>query len=187
MTIFLTADQHFGHSQIARMCGRPFDDRDASAMNEAMVAAWNARVRPADDVWHVGDFAMRLKAGPLREIFDRLNGTKRLVRGNHDHRDTLDLPWAEPPRDLVETTVEGQKLVLCHFPMRAWRGSMGSAIHAYGHVHGLFEPTRLSLDVGVDAWPGMEPTSLAQVVARVERSELEPEEQRLVRERRERA
>lgn len=183
MTTFLTADQHFGHAAIARMCARPFDDRDPTAMDEALIAAWNARIRPGDDVWHLGDFALRAKPARLRGIFDQLNGTKRLVRGNHDRADTLALPWAEPPRDLVETSIEGQKLFLCHYPCRAWKGSMGSAIHAYGHVHGLMAPTRLSCDVGVDAW-ALEPASLAQVVARVERSDVEPEEQRLVRERR---
>lgn len=183
MTHFLTADQHFGHAAIAKMCNRPFDDRDPTAMDEALVAAWNARIRPGDDVWHLGDLTLRAKPARLREIFDRLNGTKRLVRGNHDHQHTLDLPWAEPPRDLVETTIEGQRLVLCHYPMRAWRGSMSSTIHCYGHVHGLLPATRLSCDVGVDAW-ALEPASLAQVMARVERSEIEPEEQRLVRERR---
>lgn len=182
MTIFLTADQHFGHAGIVQLTRRPFPDRDAAAMDEALIEAWNARVRPGDDVWHLGDFALGPKPARLRAIFDRLNGTKRLVRGNHDGRETVALPWAEPPRDLVETSIEGQRYVLCHYPMRAWRGSMRDAIHACGHVHGLMEPTRLSLDVGVDAWD-LEPASLAQVVARVERAEVEPEEQRLVRER----
>jgi len=186
MTTFLTADQHFGHAGIIHLTKRPFSDRDAAAMDEALIEAWNARVRPGDNVWHLGDFAMGPKPARLRAIFDRLNGTKRLVRGNHDHSETLALPWAEPPRDLVETTIEGHKWCFCHYPMRAWRGSMSSTIHAYGHVHALMEPTRLSLDVGVDAW-GLEPASLAQVIARVERSEIEPEEQQLVRERRARA
>lgn len=187
MTIFLTADSHFNHASIARLCGRPFSDRDPTSMNEALIAAWNARVRPGDDVWHLGDFAIGPKPGRLEEIFERLNGTKRLVRGNHDHAPVLALPWAEPPRDLVEISMEGRRWCLSHYPMRAWRGSMGSTIHAYGHVHNLMPATRLSCDVGVDAWAGMEPASLAQVIARVERSEIEPEEQRLVRERRERA
>lgn len=183
MTVFLTADNHWGHSGVIRMCRRPFPDRDSHAMDEAMIAAWNARVRPADDVWHLGDFALGAKGERLRTIFARLNGTKRLVRGNHDHSETLELPWAEPPRDLVETAVQGQRLVLCHYPLRAWRGSMGSSVHCYGHVHGLMEPTRQSLDVGVDAW-GMQPASLAEILGRLERSEIEPEEQRLVREKR---
>lgn len=183
MTTFLTADQHFGHASIVRLCKRPFPDRDAAAMDEALIANWNARVRPGDDVWHLGDFALGPKPARLRSIFERLNGNLRLVRGNHDHRETVELPWAEPPRDLVETSIEGQRLVLCHYPLRAWRGSMGSTVHCYGHVHGLMPATRLSCDVGVDAW-NLEPASLAQVLARVERSEIEPEEQRLVRERR---
>lgn len=182
MTTFLTADHHFGHAGIIQFGKRPFPERDSRAMDEGLIERWNARVRPGDDVWHLGDFAFGAKGARLRGIFERLNGTKRLVRGNHDSAEVLGLPWAEPPREIVETAVEGQRLVLCHYPMRAWRGSMGSAVHCYGHVHGLMPPTRLSLDVGVDAWD-MQPASLAEVIRRVETSEIEPEEQRLVRER----
>ncbi len=180
MTVFATADHHLGHAGIIRMCKRPFDDRDSTAMNEALIRAWNARVRPGDDVWHLGDFAYGLRGAKLREAFDRLNGTKRLVRGNHDSQEVLELPWAEPPRDLVETSIGGQKYVLSHFPMRAWRGSMGSAVHLYGHVHGLMAPTRLSLDVGVDCWD-LQPASLGEILGRLEKATEEPEEQRLVR------
>lgn len=182
MTIFFTADTHFGHAGIIALGKRPFPDRDSRAMDEGLIGLWNARVRPDDDVWHLGDFAFGAKGARLRAIFERLNGNKRLVRGNHDSSEVLELPWAEPPRDLVETAFQGQRLVMCHYPMRAWRGSMGSTIHCYGHVHGLMAPTRQSLDVGVDAWE-MQPASLGEVLGRLERAEVEPEEQRLVRER----
>jgi calcineurin-like phosphoesterase family protein len=182
MSIFFTADTHFGHAGIIALGKRPFPDRDARAMDEGLIQIWNARVRPDDDVWHLGDFAFGARGARLRGIFERLNGAKRLVRGNHDSSEVLELPWTEPPRDLVETAFQGHRLVLCHYPLRAWRGSMGSSIHLYGHVHGLMTPTRQSLDVGVDAWD-MQPASLGEVLGRLERAEVEPEEQRLVRER----
>ena len=35
--IYFTADTHFGHANIVRMCERPYPDVDT--MNEAMIAA----------------------------------------------------------------------------------------------------------------------------------------------------
>jgi calcineurin-like phosphoesterase family protein len=31
-------------------------------MDAAMVARWNEVVRPNDDVWHLGDFALKIRA-----------------------------------------------------------------------------------------------------------------------------
>lgn len=51
--IYFTADTHFGHANIVKMCQRPFPDVDA--MNEAMIAAWNERVQGNDTVYIIGD------------------------------------------------------------------------------------------------------------------------------------
>ena len=48
MTYF-TADQHFGHFNIIRLSHRPFASLDE--MNEAMIAKWNAKVKPGDAVF----------------------------------------------------------------------------------------------------------------------------------------
>ena len=104
---FFTADHHFGQEGVIRMCGRHF--ADAAEMDEVLVHAWNARVRPSDVVWFLGDFAMGSSPDRCRELFARLNGTKHLVRGNHDKPRVLDLPWASQ-HDLAQITVDGVRL-----------------------------------------------------------------------------
>ena len=47
-TTWFVSDTHFGHANIIRHCSRPF--ADAGEMDAAMVANWNALVRPDDDV-----------------------------------------------------------------------------------------------------------------------------------------
>lgn len=47
--IYYTADTHFGHANVVKMCERPYPDVDA--MNEAMIAAWNGRVHGNDTVY----------------------------------------------------------------------------------------------------------------------------------------
>ncbi len=176
---FFTADHHFGHEGVIRMCGRPFTD--AREMDEALVHAWNARVRPGDTVWFLGDFAMGSSPDRCRELFARLNGTKHLVRGNHDRQRVLDLPWASQ-HDLVQTTVDGVRLVLCHYAMRSWPGVWRGSIHLYGHTHATLPPTTQSCDVGVDAW-AYRPVTLAEIRERLAGVEEEPEEKRRARER----
>ena len=84
--IWIISDTHFGHKNMAevflRTDGtkvRPF--ATVQEMDEQMIALWNAVVRPADHVWHLGDFA--IPRGAVRYGL-RLLGHKRLIRGNHD-------------------------------------------------------------------------------------------------------
>lgn len=94
MAIFFTADTRFGHREIIRMCERPY--ADAAEMDEALIGSWNAPVQPSDTVWHPGDFTMGRKRERLAQVFGRLNGTKRLVKGNHDGPKMMELGWPHP-------------------------------------------------------------------------------------------
>lgn len=52
-------------------------------MNEVMIKNWNEVVSPSDTIYHLGDFALGPKT-LWRGYMERLNGTKILVKGNHD-------------------------------------------------------------------------------------------------------
>ncbi len=81
----MIGDTHFGHTNILkfkRMDGTPLRDfSDMEEMHETMVQRWNHVVREQDKVYHLGDVAF---SKPGLAIMGRLNGKKRLVRGNHD-------------------------------------------------------------------------------------------------------
>lgn len=172
MTDFFTADTHFGHEGVIRMCGRPFVD--AEEMDESLVLAWNARVRPKDTVWHLGDFAMGSSPERCQQIFRRLNGTKHLVRGNHDRKRVLDLPWASQ-HDLVQVSTDGARLVLCHYALRSWSSVWRGSVHLFGHTHATLPPTRQSCDVGVDSW-AYQPVTVPEILERLAGVAEEPEE-----------
>lgn len=76
---FFVADTHFDDDNIRRYENRPY--ASVEAMNEAMVARWNAVVTAEDTVYVIGDFGA---AGREAEVLSSLNGTKILVKGNHD-------------------------------------------------------------------------------------------------------
>lgn len=159
---FVTADTHFGHAAILRLAKRPF--KSLAAMDDGLVNRWNAKVGPDDRVWHLGDFAFRNEAAP-ETYRARLNGRIHLVFGNHDDpslRGRADL--FESVSDLAELNWNGQRIALCHYPMRDWPGAFGGAWHLFGHEHGRLdrEPLGLSLDVGVDSH-GFAPLALEEV------------------------
>lgn len=79
MKTFFIADNHFGDERIRLYENRPF--ANCEEMDRAMIANWNAVVSKEDQVYVLGDFGAE---GTEAEILSRLNGTKFLVKGNHD-------------------------------------------------------------------------------------------------------
>jgi calcineurin-like phosphoesterase family protein len=97
-------------------------------MDEAMVKAWNDRVRPNDKVYHLGDVVINRKALP---ILDRLNGDKVLIRGNHDIFPDED--YNKYFRSLRGYHVMNG-MILSHIPIHEESlGRFGVNIH--GHLH----------------------------------------------------
>ena len=131
--VFLVSDTHFGHAGVCRFTRndgvtklRPWDS--AEEMDEAMVAAWNDRVRPNDKVYHLGDVVINRKALP---ILNRLNGDKVLIRGNHDiFKDEDYTPYFRSLRGYH--VMNG--MILSHVPIHPESlGRFGVNIH--GHTH----------------------------------------------------
>lgn len=134
MTVWFTADTHFGHTAML-LPGPRWPARPWATVQEhdtALVAAWNARVRPGDRVYHLGDFAMGDRAR-LPELLAQLHGDLVLVAGNHDfQRDDRYFPRVLRGRafllDLGPVTVE-----VAHRPEHLTAAP--SALKLCGHVH----------------------------------------------------
>ena len=58
-------------------------------MNSEMIRLWNEVVGPEDFVFYLGDLSAGLKGREeeLRDVIHKLNGSKVLIRGNHDHQE----------------------------------------------------------------------------------------------------
>lgn len=146
MGTFFTADTHFGHLGIIKRCYRPFDT--VEDMDETMISRWNEVVEERDTVYHLGDFGWKKKHSEL--IVPKLNGRIILVRGTHDKN--------LPQYLFIENyllryiRMEGEKITLCHYPMRSWPHSHHGSWQLHGHSHGRCAPLegRCQLEVGVD-------------------------------------
>ncbi|KQU45965.1 metallophosphoesterase [Sphingomonas sp. Leaf339] len=161
MTVFFTADTHFGDHRTINIQRRPF--ADTVTMDAALVAGWNAVVGPEDEVWHLGDVARR--PADVGDLLARLNGRKHLLRGNNDPDATLAAPGWASTGDYREIEVDGTRLILCHYPFRSWNGQHRGAINLHGHSHGRLKPMLRQFDVGVDP-RGFAPVTLAQLLDR---------------------
>ena len=81
--IFLTADMHFGHSNILKYENRPFDSIEA--MDTALIKNWNNVVSKRNTVFVAGDVSFYNKE-KTAQVIQQLFGKKILIKGNHDER-----------------------------------------------------------------------------------------------------
>lgn len=155
------SDTHFGHRKLLEF----YKNREqlAGGTNEeaierfdsAMVERWNSLIGRGDTVYHIGDFGGGTTESSIK-VLRRLNGKKQLVPGNHDRKLVQNAEFLRQwtvvhPYSYKEVSVEGQKIVLSHFPMWEWNQIHRGAWHIHGHLHG--KPHHIPgkiLDVGVD-------------------------------------
>ncbi len=154
--IYFTSDHHFGHKNIIKFSDRPFKDVDE--MDEFLIQKWNEKVRPEDEVYHLGDVGLS-SSGKLRKILERLNGKIYLINGNHEKSAQACHTRFEWIKDYYELVIPDkdfergeQMIVLFHYAMIEWNASHWGTYHLYGHSHGslLDDPKSLSIDIGVD-------------------------------------
>ena len=143
-SVFLVSDTHFGHKGVCHFTRndgvtklRPWDNPEE--MDEFMVEAWNARVRPNDKVYHLGDVVMSRRS---LSIMDRLNGDKVLIRGNHDI--FKDEDYRKYFRELRAYHVMNG-MILSHIPIHSESlGRFGVNIHGHLHANRVMRPLATS-------------------------------------------
>ena len=181
MTTWFTSDQHYWHANIIGYSGRPF--ANVEAMNEALIANYNAVVKPDDTCISVGDFS--LVENRVKSIVEQLNGHKVLIAGNHDMchpankryrarnvQRYLDYGFDEVLLRRVANYGFGDVLIT-HVPIGSQRyteyqptlaGLANDKIQwvIHGHVHEAWKKRGNMVNVGVDAW-GYSPVSVEQL------------------------
>lgn len=152
--IWLSSDHHCFHTNILAYCSRPYTD--LTHMHEGLIEAHNKVVSSTDTVYILGDFCMSTRPAQAIEMWNKFNGIKYLIPGNHDY------PWIERYRNngMSGITIldsiqiikyQGKKITLCHYPIENWiRSYDPSSFHFHGHSHGNSTPRHRRWDVGVD-------------------------------------
>jgi calcineurin-like phosphoesterase family protein len=160
MAIWVTADHHFGHKNIAKYENRP-DDWERLA-----VERWNEVVNPGDLVYHLGDFSFMSPAAS-RVIMNLLNGHVVVVIGNHDsNRNRLiragaeevygtrhGAKYGEDQFYLLVKSNDGRVVALSHAPLASL--PKAAYLNYHGHIHsndypeGMYKPWHRNVSVDV--------------------------------------
>jgi calcineurin-like phosphoesterase family protein len=163
LNLWFISDTHFGHENIYRVPFRRVDGSPlrpfptAADADNYMIEKWNEIVKPSDHIYHLGDVVIDRKH---LAIVPKLNGHKRLIRGNHDIFKTrfyFDAGFEE-----IYGVRVFHDMIFSHIPLhptcinQRWKGNV------HGHLHGneMNEPRYLNISV---EWTDYAPISLEQI------------------------
>jgi calcineurin-like phosphoesterase family protein len=133
---FVISDTHFGHTNSWEKFKladgsplRPFTSTEE--MDETMIERWNAKVKPSDTVYHLGDVVINKK---YLNLVSRLNGRKILIRGNHDifgDDDYYNVGFEQ----IHGVRVFVDKFILSHIPLHPDCVTNRFKVNVHGHLH----------------------------------------------------
>ena len=137
---YFISDLHFGHKNCLAFDNRPFNNIEEH--DEYLIKVWNETVGVDDDVYILGDISWYGSSKTIL-IFERLNGNKHLIKGNHDAA----ILKNQELRNLFVEICDYKELyigkdisiVLCHYPIPCFKNHFYGWYHLYGHVHKSFE------------------------------------------------
>lgn len=151
--IWLISDTHFFHANILKFTDENGDlirgalFSSVEEMNQCMLDNWNSVVKPGDKVYHLGDVMMGDKA-EFKKYWAKLNGSKRLIVGNHD-----DIKWMAQNEIFAKIQMWRMftefGLLLTHVPIHESGLRRGAPtdetapmlLNIHGHIHQNPSPT----------------------------------------------
>jgi calcineurin-like phosphoesterase family protein len=147
------SDTHFNHRcdhwEVPLWKARGFNS--VHEHNEGLISRWNAVSNSNTIFFHLGDFIFGYDSiHHFKEIIRRVNfkdlyimpgnhnsGWKQVFEEQHgniwkinDHKRVIFVP------NYLEACVNGQNLVMSHYPILSFNGQSKDSICLYGHVHG---------------------------------------------------
>lgn len=127
--VFFVGDLHFGHKNIHKF-RKEFESE--SVHREMVMDNWQSKVTKRDKIYVLGDAAFTMDA---IDSINQLNGTKILIRGNHDNLNT-DV-YLKAFKE-VEAIVRYKHTWLTHCPIH--EQELRGKINIHGHVHSATVP-----------------------------------------------
>ena len=146
--------------------------------DEGLIQNWNSKSNKNTIGFLLGDTIFGHNADErLLKLFNRLNFKELyILPGNHQagykqildslYENVLNVDGHEKLIHFVpnylETIVNGQAIVMCHYPILSFNGMAKGAYHLYAHVHGnlgrselgrLYQNTGLTYEVSVENCP----------------------------------
>lgn len=173
MAIWLTSDEHYGHTNIIKYTNRKY--RNVYEMDCDLIIRHNAFVGDSDVTIHLGDFTFDHKRIP--NILKHLNGKHILITGNHDFPFKKGEVGENLYREYGFIDVMSEMLMgnvlFNHFPYKEnndhndrynkHRPQNMNYVIIHGHTHQKNPVIDRQINVGVDAWQ-MAPVRLEAIL-----------------------
>lgn len=137
--IWVISDTHFSHENILTFKNKygsmVRDFTSVDEMNQVMIDRWNESVKPGDKVYHLGDVFFGSKEN-FKRLWAKLNGSKRLIVGNHDDIKFLSSGGMFQKIQMWRVFSEFG-LILTHVPVHqsGLTGRRGGLLNIHGHIH----------------------------------------------------
>ena len=178
--VYFTSDWHWNHDPkwpvpIWKMRGHSSKEEH----NETIIDTTNSIVRENDVLVNVGDITLNCKEEEFENLISRIKCKNiYLLWGNHNspcktiyQREVKSLNVGDVEiyplkyKNIIfvghylELTVDGQYIVVNHYPLMSWNHMQHNSIHLHGHEHGGLNTSLPSckngkiLDVGIDIFP----------------------------------
>lgn len=159
--IWVISDTHFNHENILKFIdgttGRQIRPKFDSVeqMDEFMIENWNTSIKNGDLVYHLGDVFIGDRE-KFKKIWPKLNGSKRLVVGNHD--DIKFLCAGGFFKKVYESRIfRHERLIFTHRPAHETQMEVGAApglgtklFNVHGHIHQNPSPPGAYFNVSVE-------------------------------------
>lgn len=137
------------------------------SMNQGLIDLYNSVIEPEDIVMWLGDCAF-MSSKKFKVIMERLNGSKILIRGNHDHSPGKMVKLGfDLVLDECHMIIAGRTCRLKHYPYLGGEPrdcrqddryadrrppKVDGEILIHGHTHAPRKIYKNMIHVGVDAW-----------------------------------
>src|ERR1035437_7721701 len=157
MDIYFSSDFHAGHKNLVRGTSawenknacRNFDTIEEH--DKTLLANINRVVQQDDILYFLGDFAMGGYENVYKFRKRIVCKTIHFVVGNHDNavrtnkiiqteNGFMNIQNLFTTVDkMITKTINGQNIVLCHYPLRSWENGAKGSWMLSGHSHGTLE------------------------------------------------
>jgi calcineurin-like phosphoesterase family protein len=161
---FVTSDWHIGHENVIAYDRRPF--RSIDHMCQMLVHNFNSVASESSHTIVLGDTFFKATREEATDIMAAMNGTKTLIRGNHDRRTRkwyLDIGFESVLDSAEYYDVCLGKITLIHNPLHA----RDARYVIHGHKHSTQPDTSVGgirrVDAGATAW-NYRPAPFAKVI-----------------------
>ena len=136
---YFTSDWHWNHERSLRFPARSHLTTHKE-LEDRLLAITLDTLHPGDNLYYLGDLEWKATPDSLSAFFDPFKKHRVnffWIKGNHDSipsswEGSKALVWVDNLRTIK---VQGQKIVLCHYPMLCWDSSHHGSQQLHGHIH----------------------------------------------------